>query len=133
MIRATVDTNVLLEGLTHLGPSGDIVDAWVAGRLEVCVSTALALEYESVLQRKLSAERWALIARALQALLARCTWVPIIWTWRPISPDPADDLVVDCVFNSRSVLVTRNVKDFREPARRLGFEVLAPEELRERL
>lgn len=133
MERATIDTNVLMEGLTTLGPAGEVVDAWAGRRFQPCVSTALALEYESVLQRKLNPRRWALVTRALQALLSRCTWVPIVWTWRPISPDPADDLVVDCVFNSRSLLVTRNARDFREPARRLGFTVLTPEAFLKRL
>lgn len=133
MFKATIDTNVLMEGLTTHGPAGEVVDAWTQRRIEPCVSTALALEYESVLQRRLTPERWALVSRALQALLSRCTWVPILWTWRPISPDPADDMVVDCVFNSQSCLVTRNERDFREPARRLGFEVVSPETFLKRL
>jgi hypothetical protein len=43
-------------------------------------------------------------------------------------PDPGDDLVIDCVLNSQSLLITSNVRDFQEPARRWGFAVLRPPE-----
>lgn len=45
-------------GLTKKGAAGLVIDAWLAGLLEVCVSNALAYEYEDVLCRKLSVTRW---------------------------------------------------------------------------
>ena len=57
--RVVVDTNVLFEGLTKQGgAAGLIVDAWLTGWIVVCVSNALAYEYEDVLSRKLSVARW---------------------------------------------------------------------------
>lgn len=130
MIRAVIDTNILFEGLTHLGPAADIVDAWVAGEFEPCVSTALALEYEDVLGRKLSPIRGESALKALQALLARARYTPIHFRHQPSSRDPGDDLIVDCVLNSGSVLVTSNVRDFRTPGREWGFVVLRPPDFR---
>lgn len=126
MLRAVIDTNVLFEGLTHLGPSAKVVDAWVASRFLPYVSTALALEYQDVLARKLSPRRSERSLMALQGLLVRSEHVPIYFTYRPASRDPGDDFVVDCVLNSRSLLVTRNVRDFRLAAQRFGFSVLRP-------
>jgi predicted nucleic acid-binding protein len=128
-VRVVVDTNVLFEGLSRLGPSGQVVDAWAAGRLQPCVSTALALEYEDVLARSFGPSRSETVHKALQALLVRCEYVPIRFTYRPASPDPGDDLVVDCVLNGRAVLVTHNLRDFRRPAAELGFRVMDPIEL----
>ncbi len=128
MIQAVVDTNVLFEGLTHLSPASEVIDAWSARRFRPCVSTALALEYEDVLSRKLSPLRGEIVLPAFQALLTRCRFVPIRFTYRPASPDPGDDLVVDCVLNSQSLLITHNVRDFKTPARELGFKVLEPVE-----
>lgn len=65
---------------------------------------------------------------ALQALLVRCEYVPIYYSYRPASRDPRDDFIVDCVLNSQSVLMTSNVKDFEEASRHLGFRVLRPSE-----
>ena len=128
MIRAVIDTNVLFEGLTHLGPSAKLVDAWVAQSFRPCVSTALALEYQDVLARKLVPSRGKAALMALQALLARCEYVPIYYSYRPASRDPGDDFVVDCVLNSHSVLVTQNVRDFVSVSRELGFQVFRPAE-----
>ena len=126
MLRAVVDTNVLFEGVTHLGPAAEVLDAWVAGDFQPCVSTALALEYQDVLGRKLGPSRVETALKALQALLARAQYVPIWYTYRPASRDPGDDHVIDCVVNSQSMLITSNIRDFREPARTLRFAVLRP-------
>lgn len=119
---------MLFTGLSRRGPEGKVVDAWVQRRFQPCVSTALALEYEDVLQRKLGTVKRDTALRALQALLSRCEYIPIRFTYRPASPDPGDDLVVDCVLNGQAMLVTSNVRDFRRPARELGFTVVQPSE-----
>lgn len=123
-----VDTNVLFTGMSRRGPEGAIIDAWVARRFTPCVSTALALEYEDVLIRKLGTVKQQTAMKALQALLSRCEFVPIRFTHRPASPDPGDDLVIDCVLNSRSLLVTSNVRDFRKAAREWDFMFCKPPE-----
>lgn len=113
VIRAIVDTNVLFEGLTRLGSAAEVIDAWADRRFLPCVSTALALE--SALM-------------ALQALLVRCEYVPIYYSYRPASRDPGDDFIVDCVLNSQAMLITNNVRDFADASRHLGFKVLQPTE-----
>jgi len=122
-----VDTNVLFEGLTHLGPSAKVVDAWASGQFRSCVSTALALEYQDVLARKLAPLRGEKALMALQALLARSEYVPIFFSYRPASRDPGDDFLVDCVVNGRALLVTNNVRDVWAASQRFGFPVLRPE------
>jgi len=128
LIRVVVDTNVVFEGLTHLGSAAEVIDAWAARRFQPCISTALAFEYQDVLERKLSPRRGEDVLLALQALLVRCVYVPIRYSYRPSSRDPGDDLVVDCVLNSRAVLVTNNVKDFTGPSKTLGFRIFQPAE-----
>ena len=128
MIRAVVDTNVLFEGLTKLGPAAEVIDAWVSRRFRPCVSTALALEYQDVLARKLRPARAESSLMALQVLLVRGEHVPLYYSYRPASRDPGDDFIVDCVLNSRALLVTSNIRDFSEASRKLGFKVLQPSE-----
>lgn len=56
--KVVIDTNVVFEGLTKQGgAAGLIIDAWLAGFINVCVSNALGYEYEDVLSRKLSDAR----------------------------------------------------------------------------
>lgn len=125
--RAVIDTNVLFEGLTKQGSAaGLLVDAWSAEVFYACVSNALAYEYLDVLSRKLSPARWERIQPILGALLEQAIFVPNYFMWRPISPDPGDDHVVDCAMNGGAPIVTYNMKDFRNATLILDVPVMTP-------
>jgi len=127
LLRATIDTNVVFEGLTQQGGApGMIIDVWAAGLFRACVSNALSYEYEDVLSRKLSDIRWRRIKPALGALLDKSEFVTVYYTWRPASPDPGDDHLIDCALNSGGMIVTSNIRDFREAEKSLGLTVMTP-------
>ena len=127
--RVVIDTNVLFEGLTKQGgAAGLIIDAWRASVLRVYVSNALAYEYADVLSRKLSAARWQRIKPVLGALLAQVEFVPIYYSWRPSSPDPGDDHVIDCAMNAGATVISANIRDFQLAKRTLGLRVVTPVE-----
>jgi predicted nucleic acid-binding protein len=129
-MRVVINTNVLFEGLTRQGgATGLIVDAWLSGLLEVYVSNALAYEYIDVLSRKLSDSRWSKLQPVLGTLLKTAYFTPIYYSWRPISPDAGDDLVVDCAMNAGAIVITANLKDFRQAEESLGLQVMTPIEL----
>lgn len=128
-LRFVIDTNVLFEGMTKSGgAAGYLVDAWMAGVIDVYVSNALAYEYTEVLSRKLSAERWRRLKPILGTLLAKAYFVTVYYSWRPISPDPQDDHVVDCAMNASAAVVTENMRDFRTAHESLGLPVMKPVE-----
>ena len=129
-MRVVIDTNVLFEGLTRQGgAAGLIVEAWLSGLFEVHVSNALACEYVEVLSRKLSPSRWSELQRILGTLLKAAHFTPIYYSWRPVSPDADDDLVVDCAMNAGATVITSNLKDFRQAEQSLGLQVMTPTEL----
>ncbi len=127
-MRVVIDTNILVEGLSRKGTCGRIIDLWVENKITPCVSTALALEYEAVLTRNLSEQKVKEVQKAIQALLTRVEFTPIIITFRPSSPDPDDDLVIDCAMNGHAAIVTSNIRDFKNAAKVLGFMLLTPSE-----
>ena len=129
LVRVVIDTNVVFEGLTKKGgASGSIVDAWLAGLMVVCVSNTLAYEYDDVLSRKLAPERWILLKPLLGKLLIIAEYTSIYFSWRPTSPDPGDDLAIDCAMNAGAIVVTSNIKDFRSARESLGLRVMTPVE-----
>ncbi len=133
-VRAVVDTNVLFEGLTKQGGScGLVVDAWLAGLLEAVVANALAYEYTDVLERKLSPAHFREIAPVLRRLLELADYTPIYFSWRPMSPDPGDEHVIDCAMNAGAGIVTLNTKDFKQAAKMLGLRIWTPTDLLEEL
>lgn len=130
LLRVVIDTNVVFEGLTQRGGSAQLViDAWLAGLLQVCVSNALAYEYVDVLSRKLSEARWLELQPVLGILLRRAQFTPIYYSWRPTSPDAGDDLVIDCAMNAGAVVITSNLRDFRRARESLGLPIMTPTEL----
>ena len=132
--RAVIDTNIIFEGLTKQGGASSlIIEAWLAGLFHACVSNSLAYEYVEVLSRELSEARWQKIQPVLGTLLAQAEFVTIYYSWRPISPDPGDDHVIDCAMNAGVPVVTLNVRDFLRAARELGLEVITPLEFVTRL
>jgi predicted nucleic acid-binding protein len=129
-LRIIVDTNVLFEGLTKRGSaSGLIVSAWLAGLLNVYASNALVYEYESTLSNKLSVSRWQQTKPILRRMLEYIQFIPIYYSWRPSSPDPGDEHVIDCALNANATVVTANLRDFRSAQQELGILVLSPVEL----
>lgn len=129
-LKVVVDTNVVFEGLTKKGgAAGLIVDAWLAGLLEVYVSNALAYEYKDVLSRKLSEARWQKLKPGLNLLLNLAQFTTIYYSWRPISPDAGDDLVVDCAMNAGATVITSNLRDFQKARESLGLNVMTPVQL----
>lgn len=128
-MRVVIDTNVLFEGLTKQGSaSGLIIDAWRAGKIEACVTNALTFEYEDVLAWKLSAKRWQQIRPVLESLLQQAEFVTIYFSWRPSSPDPGDDHLIDCAMNADAPVVTSNVRDLVQAQKALGSRVMTPAE-----
>ena len=129
-LRLVIDTNVVLEGLTKQGSaSGLIIEAWLAGLFVVHISTAIAYEYQDVLSRKLSPARWQILKPVLGTLLELTEFTEIHFTWRPTSPDPGDDLIIDCAMNANAAIVTSNLKDFQRAKQSLGLTILSPVEL----
>lgn len=129
LLRIVVDTNVVFEGLTKQGgASGLIIDAWLAGLMVVCVSNALAYEYDDVLSRKLSEKRWKTLQPVLGYLLNVAQYTNIYFSWRPTSPDAGDDLVIDCAMNAGAIVVTSNIRDFRSARDSLGLRIMTPVE-----
>jgi predicted nucleic acid-binding protein len=127
MLQAVIDTNVVFEGVTTQGSApGLIVEAWLNQLFVGCVSNALAYEYTDLLARKLAPRRWRQLQPVVGMLLARARFVPVYFSWRPMSPDPGDDHVIDCAMNAGVPVVTANVQDFCLAQETLGLVVLPP-------
>ncbi len=133
-LRVVIDTNVVFEGLTRQASVPTfIIDAWREGLFRPCVSNSLAYEYADVLSRKLAKARWLQAQPVVEELLACSEFVPVYFSWRPSSPDPGDEHVVDCAMNAQASVVTSNVRDFVWAGAQLGLQVLTPGELFRRL
>jgi putative PIN family toxin of toxin-antitoxin system len=135
MIRVLLDTNVLVAGLSSsMGASHAVLQAVAASKIEVAASTALWLEYESVLKRDEIRALHGFSATEIDTVLsALAVWVrPVMlhYLWRPQLRDPSDEMVLEAAVNGHvQAIVTHNTKDFVRIAPDFGVRVLTPAQL----
>ena len=117
---------ILLTGkLTSLERQNQFTTGGRAKMLAGSRSTRTAT-YMGVLSRKFAPSRWRQAQAALRTLFGKAEFVSIHYSWRPASPDPGDDLVIDCALNANASVVTSNTKDFRKAQEELGLLVMTP-------
>jgi len=112
-----LDTNVLVAGLrSKRGASYRLLTEVGRGRFEIALSVPLVLEYEDALLRQPADA--GLARRDVDAVLDYFCSIgrlqTIFFLWRPLLPDPKDDMVVElAVAAGCRTIVTYNVRDFR--------------------
>jgi predicted nucleic acid-binding protein len=92
---------------------------------------ALFLEYEDVLLRAETLAATGLtrtdVDTVLIAIAAVVEPVAVSIDWRPLLPDPDDDMVANCAINGMAdCVVTSNVRDLRLVQQRFGIRVVPP-------
>ncbi len=105
--RIVLDTNVLIAIIGKKSPFWWIFDAIIDGKLILCVSTSILLEYREVLARK----NGFAVAENILNFLAVHPFVEhyeIYFAMKTIPNDPDDDKFVDCAFASGSILITND-------------------------
>ncbi len=130
--RVVLDTNVLVAAIrSRHGASFRLLSLLGTDAYEPAVTVPLVLEYEAVLKRHARAA--GLTHQDVEDLLDYVCRVghhqAIYFLWRPILPDPRDDMVLEAAVESESdYLVTFNVRDFAEAAQ-FEVAVVEPREL----
>lgn len=129
MIRAVIDTNVLVAALrSSSGASHQIILAADRGDFQMALSVPLLAEYDDVSSRPASGI--TIPASAVDAIICRLAQTAykqqIYILWRPILPDPKDDMVLEVAIAAGAThIVTFNYKDLRLAAD-FGITVLSP-------
>src|SRR5262244_3346934 len=134
-MRIVLDTSVVVAALrTQLG-AGNAILRLVANRKLVPLATPpLFLEYEDVLKRPEHRLAHGLSLEAIDEFLAELAAliepVEVHFQWRPQTPDPNDEMVLETAINGRAdAVVTYNVADFSVAAKRFKISVLKPGDL----
>jgi putative PIN family toxin of toxin-antitoxin system len=132
-MRIVLDTNVLVSGLVSAaGPPGWIVEAVLAGELELAFDMAIRHEYEDVLRRR----EFRFLSETVDDLLSAVDQFGFQVAAAPPCPaplpDPDDEPFLAVAAATESLLVTGNLKHFPRHAR-AGVPVLTPRQLVDKL
>jgi predicted nucleic acid-binding protein len=132
-MRIVLDTSVLVAGLlSAAGPPAWIVEAVLAGELDLALNMAIRQEYEEVLRRPEFRFPMPQIQSLLSVVDRFGLWVAAVPPWPLRLPDLDDEPFLAVAAATGSVLVTGNLRHFPAASRR-GVTVLTPRELVERL
>jgi putative PIN family toxin of toxin-antitoxin system len=132
-MRVVLDTNVLVSGLlSATGPPAWIVEAVLAGELELALDMAIREEYEDVLRRPEFRFDQGQVDDLLGAIDRFALLVSAAPPCPEPLPDPDDEPFLAVAAATGSILVTGNLRHFPPRCRR-GVPVHTPRELVDRL
>ena len=137
-MRLVLDTNVIVAAFrSRNGASNRLLRLVDWGMVTPLCSTALFLEYETVLSReetrKATGHSLKDVSAVMSALAAVSVGVDIWFRTRPMLPDPADEMVLEAALNGvAEAIVTHNIRDFHQ-ALDLGLAAVTPGEIVGRL
>ena len=126
--RVVVDTNVVVAGLrSRRGVAFRLLSEIGKGRFEIALSVPLVLEYEDALLRpEVTNLGQADVDAVLDYFCKVAHLQQIFFLWRPLLPDPKDDMLLEPAVAARCrAIVTYNVRDF-VGAEKFGVSVLEP-------
>jgi putative PIN family toxin of toxin-antitoxin system len=129
MLRAVLDTNVLVAGLrSPSGASNEVLRQLRAGRWRMLVSNHLLFEYEEVAKRHAAEIPLALadIDDVLDAFCRAAEPHTLRPGWPPQLSDPDDEPLLQlAVEGGADGIITHNTRHL-QPAERFGILVLTP-------
>jgi predicted nucleic acid-binding protein len=127
-----LDTDVMVADLrSGGGASRQLLLAALHGQFELLLSVSLFLDYEAVLARTehftACGLRRAEVIRIMDDLAVVARPVRLAFRWRPLLPDPNDDMVLGTAINGAAwAIVTVNRGDFANVSGGFGCDVLLP-------
>jgi len=127
-MRVVLDTNILVAGLrSRRGAAFQVLSAVGTSAFDIALSVPLVLEYEDALLRaNLTKLGRGAVDDILDYLCKVAHQQRIFYLWRPLLPDPKDDMVLELAVAAQcGAIVTFNLRDFAE-ASRFGIAVLEP-------
>ena len=133
-MNLVIDTNVWISALLSKDrASRQIIRLALQNKIEPQISSALFLEYESVMKRA-SVRKESLLSiqeqeELFDAFLSTCTYNEIFYLWRPNLKDKNDDFLIELAVASNSeYIITENMKDLKSSELHFDFKVCTVKE-----
>ncbi len=128
MLRAVIDTNVIVSAVLFGGKPRQVIQAALEGTAEICISQALIEESSSVLRRPKFGLDNRLIHSILSELTGLARWVEPEKKHRIITEDPADDRLLDCAVAGKADYVVTGDKHLLRLGQFSDVGMVTPEE-----
>ena len=110
-----LDTNIFLQARAGGHAYFPILDAWVAGKFTLAVSTGILLEYEEVIARMSGREHWHKFARLMdyvELTTGTLRRVTPHYHFQIINHDPDDNIFTDCAITAGADYIVTEDRHF---------------------
>jgi putative PIN family toxin of toxin-antitoxin system len=111
-LKIVLDTNILIAIIGKKSPFRWIFDCFIEGRLILCVSNEILLEYQEILTKKTSSE----VAENVINFITVNPFTEkteIFFNFDLIAEDEDDNKFVDCAIASNAICIVSNDKHFQ--------------------
>jgi len=111
-MKVVIDTNVLISIISKRSSSRWILDCIISGKIQICVSTEIVLEYREILQRKTNFA----VAENISDFISVSPYVEkidIFYRFDLIEKDSSDNKFVDCAISADADCIVSNDKHFQ--------------------
>jgi len=133
-MKIVIDTSVWISALIKKKSSArEVLRLVFQEEIHPQISEALFREYEAVMKRKKIQDLTTITKEEqkslFEAYLLMCKWNDIYYTWRPNLKDENDNFLIELAVASGSkVILTYNLKDFKNTQLLFQHKVMTPED-----
>ncbi len=110
-LRIVLDTNILIAIIGRKSPFRWIFDCILQGKIILCVSNEILLEYREILEQKNGVEVAENVTNLI-TILPYTEKINIFFNFRAIVEDPDDDKYVDCAVSANAICLVSNDAHF---------------------
>jgi len=111
-MKIVLDTNVLLVAISTKSGYFPIFDAFLAGEIQLCVTTDILNEYAELLSTKFHPKVMTNIMQVFDKS-PDVLHITKYYNWQLIKADPDDDKFVDCAIAANADYLVTNDKHFK--------------------
>lgn len=111
-LKVVLDTNILIASIGRKSPFRWIFDSAIQGRISLCVSNEILLEYQEILAIKTNIQVAENVVNFI-SISPHTNKVDIYFNFGLIAADASDNKFVDCAVASNADCIVSNDKHFQ--------------------
>jgi putative PIN family toxin of toxin-antitoxin system len=122
-VKVVIDTNVLVSGIFYGGIPGEILEAWVGGRLTAYATPLIFVEYLVAIE-DLGSKDPDLGRRWRRLLPKLCQVIDDLEAYPSLARDPTDDKFLSCAKRARAECLVTGDKDLKVLEGKFPFRIV---------